>query len=107
MNILVGGVPFGRNNVGDEAILECVVKLLQKLRPDARLTVSTDDGAATAAKFGVRTVELFGFEPPYSRERMRRELEAHDVFFWAGATGLSDYPEIPSEMLRIAQAAGR
>jgi len=107
MKILLGGVPFGRNNVGDEAILECVVKIVRKARPDAQLTVSTDDGVATAAKLGVRTVSLFGFAPPYSQEEMTQELRAHDVFIWAGATGLSDYPEIPTSMFRIAQAAGR
>lgn len=105
--VLIGGVPFGRNNVGDEAILECVVAIVRELCPGAKISVSTDDGPATAARLGVRTVPLFGFEPPYSREEMRRELEAHDVFLWAGATGLSDYPEIPTAMLGIAQAAGR
>jgi polysaccharide pyruvyl transferase WcaK-like protein len=107
MKILLGGVPFGRNNVGDEAILECVIRIVREERPDAEISVSTDDGAATASKFGVRAVPLFGFEPPYSRQEMIRELQAHDVFIWAGATGLSDYPEIPTEMLRYAQAAGR
>jgi polysaccharide pyruvyl transferase WcaK-like protein len=107
MKILLGGVPFGRNNVGDEAILECVVRIVRETRPDADISVSTDDGPATAAKLGVRTVPLFGFEPPFEREEMIRELKAHDVFIWAGATGLSDYPEIPTEMLRHAQAAGR
>lgn len=107
MNILLGGVPFGRNNVGDEAILECVVRIVRAARPDAEISVSTDDGPATARKLGVRTVPLFGFEPPYSRREMKDELGAHDVFMWAGATGLSDYPEIPVEMLRLAQAAGR
>jgi len=107
MRILLGGVPFGRNNVGDEAILECVVRIVREERPDAQISVSTDDGAATAAKLGVRTVPLFGFEPPYNRDEMIRELREHDVFIWAGATGLSDYPEIPTEMLRHAQAAGR
>jgi polysaccharide pyruvyl transferase WcaK-like protein len=105
-SILIGGVPFGRNNVGDEAILECVVHTIRRVRPNARLTVSTDD-PATATKLNVRTVELFGFEPPFSRETMKHEVEAHDVFVWAGATGLSDYPEIPPEMLRLAQAAGK
>jgi polysaccharide pyruvyl transferase WcaK-like protein len=107
MKILLGGVPFGRNNVGDEAILECVVRIVREARPDALISVSTDDRAATAAKLDVRTVPLFGFDPPFDRQEMIRELESHDAFIWAGATGLSDYPEIPTEMLRHAQAAGR
>jgi polysaccharide pyruvyl transferase WcaK-like protein len=107
MKILLGGVPFGRNNVGDEAILECVVRIVREARPDAQITVSTDDGVATAAKLAVRTVPLFGFAPPYSHAEMTEALREHDVFIWAGATGLSDYPEIPCGMFRIAQAAGR
>ncbi|MEI6218669.1 MAG: polysaccharide pyruvyl transferase family protein, partial [bacterium] len=107
MRILLGGVPFGRNNVGDEAILECVVSIVREVTPDAEISVSTDDGTQTARKLGLRCVPLFGFAPPYSRAEMVAELAAHDVFIWAGATGLSDYPEIPVEMLRIAKAAGR
>ncbi len=107
MRILIGGVPFGRNNVGDEAILECVVRIVREACPGVELTVSTDDGPATATRLGVKTVELFGFEPPYRRCRMEQEIAAHEVFVWGGATGLSDYPEIPTEMLRIAQRAGR
>ena len=107
MKILIGGVPFGRNNVGDEAILECVVRILREACPSAELTVSTDDGPATALKLNVKTVELFGFAPPYSHDHMVRVLRENDVFVWAGATGLSDYPEIPVDMLRLAREAGR
>jgi polysaccharide pyruvyl transferase WcaK-like protein len=107
LKILLGGVPFGRNNVGDEAILECTVKIIRGICPEAQITVSTDDGPATEAKLKVRTVELFGFAPPFSRRLMRQTIEAHDVFIWAGATGLSDYPEVPIEMLQIARNTGR
>lgn len=108
MRVLVGGVPFGRNNVGDEAILECVIRILRTARPDAEFTVSTDDPAATARKLGVDTSPLFGFPyVPFRRAEMVQALQSHDAFVWAGATGLSDYPEIPVEMLRLAQAAGR
>lgn len=107
MKILLGGVPFGRNNVGDEAILECVTRIVREAAPHAQLTVSTDDGPATREKLGVETLPLFGFAPPYSKKEMEAALRAHDVFIWAGATGLSDYPEIPCAMFRIAQAAKR
>lgn len=106
VKILLGGVPFGRNNVGDEAILECVVKIIRDICPDAEITVSTDDGEATAARLNVKTIQLFGFTPPYSHELMCRTLAENDVFIWSGATGLSDYPEIPLEMLSIARQAG-
>ena len=106
MKILLGGVPFGRNNVGDEAILECVVGMIREVCPAATITVSTDDPETTAEKLGVETVPLFGFAPPFSRTLMEECIAAADVFVWAGATGLSDYPEIPLSMLEIAHRAG-
>ena len=107
MKILIGGVPFGCNNVGDEAILECVINILRGIKPDAEITVSTHDPVETQKKLGVRTCELMGFDFPYDRASMERELREHDVFLWCGATGLSDYPEIPLQLLRIAKSAHR
>lgn len=106
INILLGGVPFGRNNVGDEAILECSVAIIRGICPSARIVVSTDDESHTAAHLGVDTVPLFGFAPPFSRRQMRKCIADADIFVWAGATGLSDYPEIPLSMLEIAHAVG-
>ncbi|MCF7817480.1 MAG: polysaccharide pyruvyl transferase family protein [Kiritimatiellales bacterium] len=106
IKILLGGVPFGRNNVGDEAILECAVKIIREVCPRAEITVSTDTPAATAAKLCVQTVQLFGFAPPFSQTLMEEHLASADVFIWPGATGLSDYPEIPLAMLEIARRAG-
>ncbi len=104
--ILLGGVPFGRNNVGDEAILECVVSIVREICPDARITVSTDSRKETERRLGVQTVPLFGFEPAYSHAEMVKCIARADVFIWAGATGLSDYPEIPLSMLEIAHRKG-
>lgn len=104
--ILLGGVPFGRNNVGDEAILECIVRILRNICPNADITVSTDDRKGTEHKLNVKTVPLFGFAPPFSRQEMSKALTDSDLFIWSGATGLSDYPESTVAMLEIAQAAG-
>ncbi|MDD8043115.1 MAG: polysaccharide pyruvyl transferase family protein [Verrucomicrobiota bacterium] len=106
MRILIGGVPFGRDNVGDEAILACQVGILREACPGAELTVSTDDGERTATKLGVRTVELFGFAPPWTKARLEEELARHDLFYWGGATGLSDYPHIPLSILDVAIQRG-
>jgi polysaccharide pyruvyl transferase WcaK-like protein len=102
VEILLGGVPFGRNNVGDEAILECFVGILREVVPGCRITVSTDNQAETELHLSVDTVPLFGFSPPYSRLQMEECIANADVFIWPGATGLSDYPEIPLRMLEIA-----
>ncbi len=106
IDILLGGVPFGRNNVGDEAILECIVEIVREVCPSARITVSTDQQTETAARLRVATVPLFGFQPPFSQSQMEKCISRSDVFIWAGATGLSDYPEIPLNMLDIAHRAG-
>jgi len=106
MNILLGGVPFGRNNIGDEAILACVLRIVRAAAPDARITVSTGD-PATAERLGVAVCPLFGFDVvPYEEAEMRATLEAHDVYLWSGATGLSDYPDRACEILATARAAG-
>jgi polysaccharide pyruvyl transferase WcaK-like protein len=106
--ILVGGVPFGRDNVGDEAILECVVGIVRELAAEAEIWVSTDDQEAPASKLSVKTRPLFGFDPPgFSRDEMFSALEAVDVFIWSGATGLSDYPEIPLALLSRASERGK
>ncbi|MEE9369141.1 MAG: polysaccharide pyruvyl transferase family protein [Pontiella sp.] len=106
VDILIGGVPFGRNNVGDEAILECVVGLIREVCPAAQITVSTDQQEETAERLDVDTVSLFGFQPSYSQAQMEECIAKADVFMWAGATGLSDYPEIPLGMLGIAHRVG-
>lgn len=107
MKILLCGIPLGRNNVGDEAILAGVVRIFREVVPGASLTVSTDD-PATARRLGVEVCPLYGFDVvPFDEQEMERTLRDHDATVWAGATGLSDYPEIPCRMLRIAQEAGK
>lgn len=106
MKILLGGVPFGRNNIGDEAILSCVVKIVREAAPDAGITVSTDD-PSTALRLGVEVCPLFGFDViPYSEAQMREVMRSHDVYIWSGATGLSDYPDRACELLGAAREAG-
>ncbi len=107
MKILLAGIPLGRNNVGDEAILAGVVRILRDIVPRAEITVSTDD-PATATRLQVRVCPLYGFDVvPYDPAEMQRSLAEHDVIFWSGATGLSDYPEIPCALLRQARSLGK
>lgn len=106
MRILLGGVPFGRRNIGDEAILASVVRIVREVAPGAKLTVSTDD-PATASRLGVDVCPLFGFDVvPYSAQEMRQTMAAHDAYIWAGATGLSDYPDRACQLLGAAREAG-
>lgn len=106
MKILLGGVPFGRKNIGDEAILASVVGLVRQAAPGADLTVSTDD-PATAERLGVGVCPLFGFDVvPYSEDEMKATMARHDAYIWSGATGLSDYPDRACQLLAAARAAG-
>ena len=106
MKILLGGVPFGCDNIGDEAILASVIGLVRGICPDAELVVSTGDRAGTERKFGLKTVPLYGFDPAVPAERLGEALDGVDFYIWAGATGLSDYPEMACSLLETAHACG-
>ena len=47
---------FGENNLGDEAMLEGLLRLLHRALQDPDVTVATRDPADTAAAFGTRTM---------------------------------------------------
>jgi len=106
MKILLGGVPLGCNNIGDEAIVACVVGLLRRLFPDVELTVCTRDQTGTASLLNVRTAPLYGFGNDPDLPGFADLVRRHDVYLWFGATGLSDYPETALRLLRAARAAG-
>ena len=104
MRILLGGIPLGCDNIGDEAILACVVKMLRTARPDVELTVATAD-PLTADRLGVRVTKPYGFAgcPVDGFAAVAGE---HDAYVWCGATGLSDYPDVALDLLEVAQGAG-
>ena len=104
MKILLGGIPLGCDNIGDEAIIACVVKMLKESIPGVELTVATAD-PSTAAKLGVNVVPVFGFLD-VGFCGFADEVRRHDAYVWCGATGLSDYPHVALELLEIAQREG-
>ena len=104
MKILLGGIPLGCDNIGDEAILACVVRMIRESVPGAELSVATAD-PATAGRLGVRVVPPFGFAGTPAAG-FAAEAAKHDAYVWCGATGLSDYPAAALELLETAQAAG-
>ncbi len=106
MKILLGGVPFGCDNIGDEAILASVIGLVREICPEAELLVSTGDRSGTERKFGLKTVPLYGFDPSVPAERLGEALDGVDFYIWAGATGLSDYPEMACTLLETALSKG-
>ena len=104
MKILLGGIPLGCDNIGDEAIIACVVKMLKESIPGVELTVATAD-PSTAANLGVNVVPVFGFLD-VGFCGFADEVRRHDAYVWCGATGLSDYPHVALELLEIAQREG-
>ena len=104
--ILLGGIPLGCDNIGDEAILACVVRMLKKSVPGVELTVATADPATKELLgLGVEVVPPFGFAG-HGLEGFAEVVRRHDAYVWCGATGLSDYPHMALDLLEMAQGAG-
>ena len=106
MRILLAGVPFGCENVGDEAILACALEIFREVAPDAEYTVSTGD-PRTAERLNVAACPLMGFDRSVSDDQAARIIGDHDCFVWCGATGLSDYPQVTTKLMFHAQAQGK
>ena len=106
MRILLGGIPLGCDNIGDEAIIACVVQMLKESIPGVELTVATAD-PATAGRLGVSVAPLYGFMPEYPihNSSLVALFSRYDAYVWCGATGLSDYPHVGLGLLEIAQEA--
>ena len=102
--ILLGGIPLGCDNIGDEAIIACVVKMLKESIPGVELTVATAD-PATAVLLGVGVEPPFGFAG-YGLEGFSETVKRYDAYVWCGATGLSDYPHMALDLVELAQDAG-
>ena len=104
LKILLGGIPLGCDNIGDEAIIAAVVRMFKESLPGVELTVATAD-PATAELLGVKVVPPYGFAGR-SLDGFAETVRAHDAYVWCGATGLSDYPHVALDLLEIAQKEG-
>lgn len=103
MKILLGGIPLGCDNIGDEAILAGVVKMLKHAVSGVHLTAATAD-EATEYRLGIEVVPPYGFAGR-SLDGFEEEVRRHDAYVWCGATGLSDYPHVALDLLETAQRA--
>ena len=104
MKILLGGIPLGCDNIGDEAIIAAVVGMLKGSLAGVELTVATAD-PATAGLLGVKVVPPYGFAGS-GLAGFEEAVRNYDAYVWCGATGLSDYPHVALDLLEIAQKAG-
>lgn len=104
MKILLGGIPLGCDNIGDEAIIACVVKMLKESIPGVELAVATAD-PATASLLGVEVLPPYGFAG-VGMDDFAKVVSKFDAYIWCGATGLSDYPDTALDLLEAAQSKG-
>lgn len=105
MKILLGGIPLGCNNIGDEAIIACVVDIFKRMYPaDTQIDVCTAD-TETAVRLGVGVLPLYGFDD-HSLCDFANAVKGYDLFVWTGATGLSDYPVVGLALLETAHRIG-
>ncbi|MFA6816348.1 MAG: polysaccharide pyruvyl transferase family protein, partial [Lentisphaeria bacterium] len=104
--ILLGGIPLGCNNIGDEAIINSVCQIFHRLFPSAELTVMTDDTVDVAWCSKRLRGPLYGFNKDFPASEFASFVKNYDCYVWAGATGLSDYPQVATELLNQSFAAG-
>lgn len=108
--ILIGGVPYGHGNLGDEAILACIVEGCRQVCPGASITVLTGKPSETQAFLNVKAVPLRMREGPgefaWSRELLRAFWD-NDLFILGGANGLSECPQMPLKMVCLAKLFGK
>lgn len=104
MKILLGGIPLGCDNIGDEAIIWSVQKMLKESIVGVEITVATAD-PKTAERLGVNVAPAFGFAGR-SLDGFADVVSRHDAYVWCGATGLSDYPNTALDLLETAQNEG-
>ena len=108
--ILIGGVPYGYDNLGDEAILACIVDGCRRVCPEAEITVLTGKPQETERRLGVRGIEFLLGEKrgqfAWSRDLVRAFRDT-DLFIWGGANGLSDYPQMSLKTVLLAKVLGK
>lgn len=116
LRFLVGGVQFGNHNVGDEAILEGIVAVLRKVRPNCEITVLSNQPYLTKRRLGIKSYKYQFVDPGLGKiskifRAMSRVFEnllhvylalQADVVVCAGGTILSDSPSL---VLRFALLA--
>ncbi|NMA20218.1 MAG: polysaccharide pyruvyl transferase family protein [Lentisphaerae bacterium] len=106
LKVLLGGLPLGCNNIGIEAIVECVIAILRRLHPDIDITVSTRNETGCATRLNVHTIPLYGFKPAPKLRTLSKIIRNYDLLIWCGANGLSDYPDSALNLLLCAQKQG-
>jgi len=84
LRVLIGGVAYGQGNVGDEAILEGILRDLEEVRGEIEVSVLTWRPQSTAERLGVRGIKVTTTSP------LRAVLDA-DLVICGGASIFAPY----------------
>ncbi len=107
--VLISGW-FGRDNLGDEAILECEIESIRSSIPRAEITVISQNPSRVREIHGVESI-AFHHSPrrPLGYISRVKELLSSDVFLLGGGGFLSDWqsPNVPEIWLRTPLQAKR
>ncbi len=107
--VLISGW-FGRDNLGDEAILESEIESIKSSIPGARITVISQNPSRVREIHGVESI-AFHHSPrrPLEYVSKVKELLSSDVFLLGGGGFLSDWqsPNVPEIWLRTPLQAKR
>lgn len=79
LKVLLGGHPLGCNNIGVEAIVECVIAILRRLYPEIDITVSTRNETECATPLNVHTIPLYGFKPAPKLRTFSKIIRNYDL----------------------------
>lgn len=107
--VLISGW-FGRENLGDDAILECEIESIRSSIPRAEITVISQNPSRVREIHGVESI-AFQHSPrrPLKYVSKVKELLSSDVFLLGGGGFLSDWqsPNVPEIWLRTPLQAKR
>lgn len=109
VKVLICGVPYGCDNVGDEAILASIVKHLRNLKDGLEIAVVTGKPQETENKLHVKGIPLIPHpetKAPMWTPEIREACRWADVYIHGGATGIHDYPMHMLTGLRMAKEEG-
>ncbi|MBU0501898.1 MAG: polysaccharide pyruvyl transferase family protein, partial [Candidatus Margulisbacteria bacterium] len=83
MRVVISGY-YGLDNIGDEAVLEAIVKGLRKHNPKIKITVLSATPATTEGALNLKAISRFAFL------EIIRELKKADTFISGGGTLLQN-----------------
>lgn len=89
MHIVLSGY-YGFGNDGDEAILYAITQALKQFQPDSRITVLSNDPAATSKTYNVQAVNRWRFRDVYTA------IKQSDGLLSGGGSLLQDHTGIKS-----------